>query len=157
MREKILIQNAKDIPEKKKDVHDPYSYTKREVTKRGDFDQCYVALYTIPPQKANYPFHAHMNNTEVFYIISGTEILETVDGPKDIGPGDFIVCPPGDQSAHRIVNHSESDELVYIDFDTTHSPDIVHYPNSKKTGIIIHNQSNSFFKDEDTVDYYLDE
>jgi len=154
MRKKILFKNIKDIPPKTKAKHDPYAYTKYEVTPRGEFDQCYVAMYAIQPKKANYPFHAHMSNTEVFYIISGEGVMETVDGSQQITRGDFIVCPPGDQSAHKIINTSETNPLVYIDFDTTHSPDIVHYPDSDKTGIIIHNSENHFFKNKSEVDYY---
>ena len=154
MRQKILFKNIKDITPKTKATHEPYAYTKYEVTPRGDFDQCYVAMYAIPPKKANYPLHAHMNNTEVFYIISGEGIMETPEDSQKIKPGDFIVCPPGDLSAHKIINTSDTVPLVYIDFDTTHSPDIVHYPDSDKTGIIIHNSENFFFKNGSEVDYY---
>ena len=154
MRKNILFKNINDIKPKTKATHEPYAYTKYVVTPRGEFDQCYVAMYSIPPKKANYPLHAHMNNTEVFYIISGEGIMETVDGPQKITRGDFIVCPPGDQSAHKIINTSETQPLVYIDFDTTHSPDIFHYPNSDTTDIIIHRSENHFFINNSEVDYY---
>nr|WP_312576950.1 hypothetical protein [Sedimentibacter sp.] len=44
--------------------------------------------------------------------------------------------------------------LKYIDFDTTNSPDIVHYSDSGKVGIIVHNKSSNFFRSEDEVYYY---
>ncbi len=157
MTKEIQIKNVKDIPSKEKSEHALYTYHKKEITSRSDFTQCYVAQYTIPPLKANYPMHSHENNTEVFYIISGEGVLETPQGIREVGPGDFIVCPPGKTAAHKIRNRSMTDDLVYIDFDTTNSPDIVHYPDSKKTGIIRHNQSSTFFKDASEVDYYTDE
>ncbi|WP_312813663.1 cupin domain-containing protein [Sedimentibacter sp.] len=154
MRDSILIVNEEDIVQKHKNEHDAYAYSKREVTSRKDFEQCYVAVYEIPPKKANYPLHYHTANTEVFYIIKGKGILITVDGEKEIKQGDFIVCPPTEKSVHKIINTSESEILKYIDFDTTNSPDIIHYPDSDKVGIVIHNKSSDFFRIKEKVDYY---
>lgn len=157
MNDKILIINKKDLKPKKKNQHEKYQYTKYEVTNRKDYNQAYVAIYEIPPLKSNYPYHYHEVNTEVFYILEGKGILKTPDGEKEIKTGDFVVCPPSEKGAHKITNTSKTEILKYIDIDTTNSPDIVHYPDSKKTGIIIHNKSSSFFKNNDKVDYYEDE
>lgn len=157
MRDNIYIVNENDVKQKHKDEHHPYAYSKREITSREDFEQCYVAIYEIPPEKSNYPLHYHTANTEVFYIIQGKGILVTPDGQKEIKQGDFIVCPPTEKSAHKIINSSENEVLKYIDFDTTNSPDIVHYPDSGKVGIIVHNKSNSFFKSSEEVYYYDEE
>lgn len=154
MRDNILIVNEEDIIQKHKNEHYLYSYSKREITSRKDFEQCYVATYEIPPKKSNYPLHYHTANTEVFYVIQGKGILVTSDGQKAIKQGDFIVCPPTEKSAHKIINISENEVLKYIDFDTTISPDIVHYPDSGKVGIIIHNKSSNFFRYEEERDYY---
>lgn len=154
MRDNILIVNEEDIIQKHKNEHNAYAYSKREITSREDFNQCYVAIYEIPPNKSNYPLHYHTANTEVFYIIQGEGILVTSDGQKKIKQGDFIVCPPSEKSAHKLMNTSKSEVLKYIDFDTTNSPDIVSYPDSGKVGIIIHNKSSNFFRSEEEVDYY---
>lgn len=154
MNNNILIVNQKDLVGKHKSEHKKYEYTKYEVTPRDTFHQCYVAIYEIPPMKANYPYHYHMANTEAFYIISGYGVLETIDGNIEIKEGDIIICPPTENGAHRIMNTSENEILKYIDFDTTNSPDIVHYPHTNKTGIIVHNQSSRFFQDSSHVDYY---
>lgn len=136
---KIFCKNIKN-------EHEPYAYSKREVTSRNDFEQCYVAVYEIPPKKSNYPLHYHTANTEVFYIIQGKGILVTTDGQKAIKKGDFIVCPPTERSAHKIINTSENEILNYIDFDTTNSPNIIHYPDSEKMGVVVHNKSSNFFR-----------
>ena len=151
---KVLITNKESLQSKHKAEHELYEYTKYEITDRGEFSQCYIAIYEIPPRKANYPFHFHEVNTEAFYIISGNGIIETLDGEQKIKAGDIIVCPPKKEGAHRIINTSESELLTYIDFDTTNIPDIVHYPNSNKIGVIVHNQSSTFFKNNSQVGYY---
>jgi uncharacterized cupin superfamily protein len=154
MKDEVLIVNQINLTGKHKVEHEPYEFVKYEITPRKDFSQCYVAMYEIPPMKSNYPYHYHIANTEVFYVISGQGILRTPEGDRNIKSGDFIVCPPSENCAHKIINNSENEILKYIDFDTTNSPDIIGYPDSDKTGIIIHNQSSTFYRNEDKVDYY---
>ncbi|WP_029502379.1 cupin domain-containing protein [Lachnoclostridium phytofermentans] len=154
MNNDILIVNEKILIGKRKAEHEEYEYVKYEITPRKDFNQCYIAIYEIPPKKANYPYHYHKSNTEVFYIISGRGIVKTAKGDRGIQQGDIIVCPPCEDGAHKIINTSESETLKYIDFDTTNSPDILHYPDSDKVGIILHNESSTFFKTSDKVNYY---
>lgn len=153
----IQITNKDLIKPKHKREHEPYEYFKYEVTKRGKDNQCYVAIYEIPPQKASYPYHYHLENEEVFYIISGSGILETPDGDKTISAGDIIVCPPLEKGAHRIINSSFSEMLVYLDCDTVNYPDIAYYPNSDKVGIILNGESSTFYEKSTEVDYYKGE
>lgn len=153
-KSEIQITNKGLIKPQHKCDHEPYEYKKYEVTKRSSDYQCYVAFYEIPPQKANYPYHYHMKNEEVFYIISGNGILETPDGNKTIEAGDIIVCPASESGAHRIINNSQTEALVYLDFDTVNSPEVVFYPNSDKVGVIINGKSSTFFKENTNVDYY---
>lgn len=150
----IQITNKTMIEPTHKSEHEPYEYYKYEVTKRSKNSQCYVAIYEIPPQKANYPYHYHLKNEEIFYIISGTGILETPDGNKPISPGDIIVCPPSEKGTHRIINSSQNEKLVYLDCDTVNNPDIVYYPNSDKVGIIVNGESSTFFDKTSNVSYY---
>lgn len=154
MGNKILVTNKESLNAKHKNDCEPYEFVKYEVTKRSNFNQCYIALYEIPPKKSNFPFHYHDFNTEAFYIISGSGVLETNEGKVNIKQGDIIVCPPKIEGAHKLTNVSEKENLVYIDFDTTNSPDIIHYPNSDKIGIVVHNEFSTFFKNDANIDYY---
>lgn len=153
-RSEIQITNKSLIKPVHKCECAPYEYNKYEIVKRSSENQCYAAIYEIPLQKASYPYHYHLKNEEIFYIISGKGILETPDGSKMITVGDVIVCPPSEKGAHRIFNSSDTETLVYLDFDTINSPDIVHYPNTDKVGIILNGESSTFFKKNTSVDYY---
>ncbi|MCQ1529942.1 cupin domain-containing protein [Lutispora saccharofermentans] len=150
----IQITNKGLIEPQHKCEHEPYEYNKYEVTKRSKESQCYVAIYEIPPKKANYPYHYHLKNEEVFYIISGSGLLETPDGNKNISAGDIVVCPPSENGAHRIINNSQTETLVYLDFDTVNSPEVVFYPNSDKVGVIVQGESSTFYRKNTNVDYY---
>lgn len=150
----IEIINKSLIKPKHKCEHEPYEYYKYEVTSRSKERRCYVALYEIPPQRANYPYHYHLNSEEVFYIISGNGILETPNGNKAISAGDIILCPPSEKGAHRIINTSQTEMLVYLDVDTVNYPDVAYYPRSGKVGIILHGEANEFYKRDEQADYY---
>lgn len=150
----IQITNKSLIEPKHKCEHEPYEYNKYDVTERNKENQCDVAIYEIPPQVANYPYHYHLNNEEVFYIISGNGMLETPNGNRIISAGDIIVCPPSEKGAHRIINSSQTEKLVYFECDTVHSPEVVCYPNSNKVGIIINGESSKFYETHANVTYY---
>lgn len=151
---KIQITNKNLIKPKHQNEHELYEYYKYEVTKRSKDSELCVAIYEIPPNKANYPYHYHLKSNEVFYIISGKGILETLEGDRKISAGDIIVCPPSEEGAHRIINSSEDEMLVYLDCDTTSYPDIAYYPNSHKVGIILNGETNTFYRKDDDVEYY---
>jgi uncharacterized cupin superfamily protein len=90
MRDDVFIVNENDLIGNRKAEHQPYEFLKYEVTSRKDFNQCYVAVYEIPPMKANYPYHYHLTNTEVFYIISGQGRLRTPAGDRSVKAGVII-------------------------------------------------------------------
>lgn len=156
-RDRIILTSKDKIAPKHKAEHEPFEYFKYEVTERNPGNQCYVCLYEIPPQKTPYPYHYHAANTEVFYIISGSGMLETPDGAKSITAGDVIVCAPGASGAHKIINTSETDTLTYFECDSANSPDVVFYPKTGKIGAIIQGRPNTFFDESTAVDYYKGE
>jgi len=157
MADEIQVLPQRELPVTHKAEHEPYEYWKREVIPRAGFPQCIVSVYELPPGKANYPYHYHMANTEVFYILSGMGILTTPNGERPVNAGDFIVCPPGERGAHKITNASMEEPLRYSDFDTASLPDVPHYPDSGKTGVAVRGYPYTFFEDKDEVEYYRGE
>lgn len=154
MNDKIVLKNLTDMKPKHKQDHEGYDYNKYEVTERKDFDQAYICFYEIMPLSSAFPKHYHSYNTECFYIIKGEGIIETDDDNINVKTGDIIVFPRGKKGTHKLTNTSKTDTLLYIDFDTTNSPDIIHYVDSNKIGIIEHNISSTFYRENDNVDYF---
>lgn len=163
---KIIISNMNKISPKLQSEHEKYEYYKYEVTDSRDKyeavgpnegNQTVAAFYTLPPGKSNYPFHYHTTNEEVFYVISGDGILETVDDKHPIKAGDIAVCPAGRNGAHKITNASKTENLVYLDVDTNNTPDIVYYPHSNKLGIRAAGGARDNYRLDSNVDYYENE
>ena len=157
MDNKPIIVNINQLDASHKHEHPDYEYHKRVITPRSTTAQCYVCVYDIPPQKFAYPYHYHTSNTEVFHILQGKGSLQTPEGQVFVKAGDIIVFPPGAAGAHKLQNSSDHEMLTYMDYATTNSPDIVHYPDSHKVGVIVHGTSADFFSLDQAVDYYKDE
>lgn len=153
MDRKITIRKKESLEEIHKHIHSYYEYKKYVATSK-DTSNYMVALYDIPPQKSNYPYHYHTKDDEVFYIIKGNGILETPEGNREIQAGDIIICPPCNEGAHKLTNISKTEVLSYIEFDITHKPEVVIYPHTNKIGIIGLEDENIFFRKDSISNYY---
>ncbi len=149
----IIHRNVTDIPCKHKKEHGNYEYYKRELVTKGSAGQCAVSIYELLPGKSAYPYHFHTKNEEVFYILSGTGTLRTPAGDRPVLTGDFLFFPANEEGAHKLTNTSETESLVYLDFDTYNDIDVAFYPDSGKLGIWGRN-INQLYKISDQVDYY---
>ena len=105
-----------------------YEYYKRDFVPRGYANYCMVSIYEIPPLKAAHSYHFHYKNEETLYIISGKGSLKTPTGEKKVIAGDFLFFPANRNGAHKLINTSRTEKLVYINFSTTHDKDVVAYP-----------------------------
>ena len=149
----IKCSKVEDIPVTHKAEHPEYEYFRRKFLPYGEGNRTHVCVYEIPPGKAAYPYHFHYKTEETFYIISGTGVLKTPGGERQVSAGELIFFPAGPEGAHKLVNISERDNLVYIDFDVVHDLDVAVYPDSGKLGIWGMG-INKLFPESSQVDYY---
>lgn len=150
---KIIHDKIDNIPQKHKCDHEEYEYFRRKFVPFGKAKNSLVSIYEIPPQKSAYPYHFHHNNEETFYIISGEGVLRTPDGERKVGAGELLFFPAGAEGAHKLTNSSETENLVYIDFDVVYDVDVTVYPDSDKIGIWGMGINKVYPKSAD-VDYY---
>ncbi|GAB0056069.1 hypothetical protein SIID45300_00369 [Candidatus Magnetaquicoccaceae bacterium FCR-1] len=93
-------------------------------------------LTAVPPGKRAFPFHNHLVNEEMAYVIQGSGEVRIGDQVYPIRTGDIIAFPSGGaQSAHQIIN-TGTEELRYLAVSTILSPEIAEYPDSGKFGIL---------------------
>lgn len=141
------------IPVSHKCEHDGYEYHRRKFVPFGTAQNAQVSVYEIPPGKSAYPYHYHYKNEETFYILSGKGILKTPEGEKTVSAGELLFFPIGPAGAHKLTNCSDTENLVYLDFDVVHDVDVAIYPDSDKIGIWGMGINKLFPKSGD-VDYY---
>lgn len=85
----------------------------------------------LPPGHTSCPFHRHLREDEVFFVLSGRGVLRYGDALYDIGPGDCIACPAGTESAHQIANPYDED-LVYLAIGPNDPHEVAVYPDNGK-------------------------
>ena len=135
MMSKIEHSKIGELPVSHKSEHEGYEYYRRKFIPFGEAQNTLVSVYEIPPGKAAYPYHFHHKNEETFYILSGEGVLKTPEGERPVKAGELLFFPVGPEGAHKLTNTSETEKLVYIDFDVVHDIDIAVYPDSGKIGI----------------------
>ena len=118
------------------------------------------SVFTVPPGKAAFPFHAHHANEEMVYIFDGEGLLRIGGDEIPVAAGMFIAFPPGDDKPHQLVN-TGARELRYLCASTMEFPDITEYPDGKKVGALTcapgGTTLRAFFRRGDDVPYYEDE
>ena len=149
----VRHEKIDQIPAQHKQGGSEYEYKRRKFIPLGDAKQCVVSIYEIPPKKAAYPYHYHCKNEETFYIVSGTGILKTPEGERKVSAGELLFFPADESGAHKLTNDSDTEKLVYIDFDTFNDLDAAVYPDSGKIGVWGRN-INRVYRMDDNVDYY---
>ena len=70
-----------------------------------------------------------------------------------MGAGELLFFPTGEAGAHKLTNSSETQMLVYIDFDAVHDMDVAVYPDSGKIGVWGMGINKIYPRNAD-VDYY---
>ena len=149
----IRHSGIEEIPASHKCEHEGYEYYRRKFIPFGGAKDSLVSVYEIPPHKAAYPYHFHHNNEETFYILRGEGILRTPDGERKVRAGELLFFPTGPAGAHKLTNCSDTEDLVYIDFDVVHDVDIAVYPDSDKIGVWGMG-INELYPRAEAVDYY---
>jgi uncharacterized cupin superfamily protein len=121
--------------------------TSRKLGRRGvPFE---LERVSVPPGKANFPYHLHCTEWEMYVILSGTGQIRTPAGKQRIVPGDVLMCPPNEP--HQIINNSQRN-LEYYVIANNAGTDICYYPDSKKwtlPGKVVHVTKANYFDGEE--------
>ena len=92
------------------------------------------SLFSIEPGKTAYPAHTHYGNEEGVYVLSGQGSMRLGDEKVAVEAGDYIAMPvagPG----HQLINDSDA-PLEYLCISTMIHPEVVHYTDSNKVGMM---------------------
>ena len=135
MNKQAFVRRAETAQRVSKSDHPDFEFTKKVIVGSEDSDHFNVSIYEVPPGKSAAPYHYHMRNEEVFYILSGKGLLKSPEGEREVTTGDFIYFPNNENGAHKLTNMSQSELLIYADFDIMHDPEIAFYPDSDKVGL----------------------
>ena len=121
------------------------------------------SLYELPPGGTSWPYHYHEGNAEAIYVLSGEGRIRLDGDRHGIDAGTYVHLPPGEESAHRVVNDSD-EPLRYLAVSTMREPDVTVYPDSGTIGVFAGSPPggreerpvSGYYRRDDDVGYWDD-
>ena len=107
----------------------PFNWRRARLGRQAGAEQLGASLYEIPPGSSSFPLHVHHGNEELVVVLEGTPTLRTLEGERELAPGEVVACLPGRAGAHRIDNRSGAPARVLI-VSTMIAPDFNEYPDT---------------------------
>lgn len=105
-----------------------------------------VNLTTLAPGAASALCHAHSQQDEFIYVISGQPTLYADAGPTQLQPGMCAGFKAGSGNAHRLVNETDT-EVVYLEVGDRTPGDQVVYPDDDIAAHLVEGQWRFLHKD----------
>lgn len=81
----------------------------------------------LAPGSANFPFHAHAAQWEMYIFTSGSGEVRGPESMAAVTAGDTVIFKPGE--AHQVLNTGESELLYYVLADHPQA-DVATYPDT---------------------------
>ena len=97
-----------------------------DLSKRHPFD---LEWSRVPPGKANFPYHAHSAQWELYLIVSGTGTVRHKDVTTEVTAGDAVIFGPNEP--HQLSNSGREDFIYYVVADNPVG-ESSYYPDSGK-------------------------
>jgi uncharacterized cupin superfamily protein len=98
-----------------------------------------ASVYELDPGAVGSPFHVHQANEELLLVLAGTLSLRGPDGTQLLSSGAVVAFPRGLAGAHSLVNRSDA-PARYLVVSTTNRPDVVEYPDTGATLVVLAEQ-----------------
>jgi uncharacterized cupin superfamily protein len=96
-------------------------------------------IYELDPGVVGSPLHSHHANEELLLVLAGTPSLRGPDGTQLLSAGAVVAFPRGQAGVHSLVNRSDA-PVRYLVLSTTNRPDIVEYPDTGATLVVLEEQ-----------------
>jgi uncharacterized cupin superfamily protein len=109
----------------------PFAWRRSRVGRQSGAEKLGASLFEVPPGASTFPLHLHHANEELVVVLAGRPTLRTIDGERELAPGEVVACPTGRRGAHRLDNRSDEPFRVLI-VSTMLAPDVNEYPDSGK-------------------------
>jgi len=128
-------------------------HTSPNLSKAADAQHIQFYVRSLDSGKFSFPYHFHRNAEELFVILTGSAMLRTPDGFRELTEGDVVFFEMGSSGAHQLYNHTDK-PCVFVDIRTTAGIDVCEYPDSGKINILPYQE---IYQGQDKVGYYLNE
>jgi uncharacterized cupin superfamily protein len=116
-----------------------------------------ASLWHVAPGEAAYPYHWHLGEEELLFVVEGHGRLRTPAGWQALERGAVLSFLTGEDGAHQVVNDGD-ETLVFLAVSTAGAPDICIYPDAGKIGAFERGPNGTgvweFYRREDEAGYW---
>ena len=134
MSEHRNVVNEQDLEWSQQSHGEKFGYRRKQLGSAAGGERLSCSLYEVPPGRRAWPYHYHLANEEVIYVLEGSGTLRIGERKVTLSRGDYVALPVGEAGAHQIINTAE-EPLRYLCFSTMIEPDAMVYPDSNKIGL----------------------
>ena len=92
-----------------------------------------ASLWELPAGQAAYPYHFHLTEEEMLFVLEGRLSLRTPEGWREVEQGEVLLFPVGEEGAHQLVNRTAS-TARFLAISTTGMPEVVVQVDAGKLG-----------------------
>jgi uncharacterized cupin superfamily protein len=137
--------------------HPGFNCDRARVGRQAGCERLGASVWSIPAGETAYPYHFHLGEEELLFVLSGRPSLRTPSGWRELEEGEVVAFPIGERGAHQFANRT-ADEVRVLAISTGGAPDIVLYPESGKVGAFERRPEGgglyALFRAGDAVDYW---
>lgn len=109
----------------------PFTWRRARVGRQAGSEQLGASLFELPPGASSFPLHFHHANEELLVVVAGRPTLRTLEGERELAPGEVVAFPAGRRGAHRLDNRTDEAAQVLV-ASTMVAPEMSEYPDSGK-------------------------
>jgi uncharacterized cupin superfamily protein len=136
--------------------HPGFNCRRARIGRQAGSEKVGASLWELPAGEAAYPYHWHVAEEELLVVLDGTPSLRTPTGWRELGEGEVVSFPVGEEGAHQIANRSE--QTVRFLAVSNQQPDIIIRPDSGTIGAFERRPEGggirAHFRLDDQVDYF---
>ena len=109
----------------------PFTWRRARIGRQAGCEKLGASLFEVPPGASTFPLHVHHANEELVVVVAGRPTLRTLEGERELSPGEVVAFPTGRRGAHRLDNRSGEPARVLV-VSTMIGPELNEYPDSGK-------------------------
>ena len=109
----------------------PFTWRRARLGRQAGAEALGASLFELPPGASSFPLHVHHANEEMIVVLAGRPTLRSIDGARELEPGELVACPAGRRGAHRIDNTGD-EPARFLVVSTMNAPEVNEYPDSGK-------------------------
>lgn len=137
--------------------HPGFECLRARIGRQAGAERIGASVWEVPPGEAAYPYHFHLVEEELLFVLRGRPSLRTPEGWRELAPGEAVAFLVGERGAHQLANRT--DETVrFLVVSPNGVPEICIYPDSDKIAFYDRPGKGAALSElhrrSDAVDYY---